>query len=67
MKFEIDDKQSKLFNAWDEEHAPICLIKYAGAIGGVLTWKFTPTTIGLVTKVKCACGVECDLSDYNDW
>jgi len=38
-----------------------------GAIGGSYTFSFTPTTLGCVSKVKCHCGDELDLTDYEDW
>lgn len=44
-----------------------CPIKYDGAIGGKWTYEFTPTSIGTVCKVRCACGYSDDLSDYNSW
>lgn len=41
---------------------------YGGAIGGSLTFMFTPTGLGVVTKVRDAfTGQELDLSDYGDW
>lgn len=40
---------------------------YYGAIGGALTYSFTPTTLGVVIKVKCACGKEIDVTDYEGW
>ncbi len=36
-----------------------------GAIGGSLTYCFTPTTLGVVAEVKCACGKKIDLTDYS--
>lgn len=40
----------------------------AGAIGGIFTYSFTMTTLGLVTKVKCAMTKEeLNLTDYDDW
>lgn len=41
--------------------------KKIGAIGGRWTWSFTPTSIGLIVKIKCACGAEEDLTDCSDW
>jgi len=40
---------------------------YYGAIGGSMTWSFTPTGIGVVVRVKHASGAELDLSDYGEW
>lgn len=41
---------------------------YGGAIGGSLTFMFTPTGLGVVTRVRDAfTHQELDLSDYEDW
>ena len=78
MHFELDADQIAVFNAWMREHAighcPFHVIQddkvyevNAGACGGALTFSFTPTGLGLVTKVKCACGEEANLTTYEDW
>lgn len=41
---------------------------YSGAIGGTLTYSFTPTSIGVVFKVKDnLSGEVLDLTDYDSW
>lgn len=40
---------------------------YAGAVGGALAYQFTPTTLGLVIKVRYGDEFELDLTDYHDW
>jgi hypothetical protein len=41
---------------------------YYGAIGGALTYSFTPTSLGTVVKVKHGfTDAEIDLSDYDQW
>ncbi len=41
---------------------------YYGAIGGALTYSFTPTSLGIVVKVKHGfTDAEIDLSDYDLW
>jgi len=41
---------------------------YYGAIGGALTYCFSPTSLGTVVKVKHAgTGAILDLSDYDSW
>jgi len=32
--------------------------KYAGAIGGIMSWIITPTSIGDLISMRCACGAE---------
>jgi len=39
---------------------------YFGAIGGDLSFTFTPTSIGTVFKVE-SCGHTLDLTDYENW
>lgn len=41
---------------------------YGGAIGGSLTYSFTPTSLGTVVQVKHGLsGETLDLSDYENW
>lgn len=41
---------------------------YTGASGGDLTYMFTPTSLGIVVKVKYGLTEEIiDLSDYENW
>ena len=43
-------------------------IPYYGAIGGSLTYMFTPTSLGVVTKVMHGYTSNVlDLSDYENW
>jgi len=70
MRFTLDEDKLKKIGEWLNEHDKTC--KFAsrlsqGACGGRLSYMFTPTDIGVVTKVKCACGEEKDLTDYENW
>jgi hypothetical protein len=41
---------------------------YGGAIGGSLTYSFTPTSVGVAIDVTCSHTQQTiDLSDYEDW
>jgi len=41
---------------------------YGGAVGGALTYMFTPTNLGTVVKVEDGfTGEKIDLTDYEDW
>lgn len=40
---------------------------YEGAIGGGLTYEFTPTSIGIIEKVRYTDRFELDLTDYGSW
>lgn len=56
---------SPKIDAWAYNHD--CAITYEGAIGGKITYTFTPTGLGLIEKGVCACGKEIDVTDYQDW
>lgn len=41
---------------------------YGGAIGGSLTYSFTPTSLGMIVKVRDALSKqEIDLTNYDEW
>ncbi len=68
--FRISKEEAGKFRVWLEQHNESCHYanpKNRGAIGGRFCFKFAPTTLGTATKVKCACGQEIDLTDYEDW
>jgi hypothetical protein len=48
--------------SWESGYA------YGGAIGGSTTFLFTPTSLGVVVKVRDSfTGEEIDVTDYEDW
>lgn len=62
--FKLTKDQITKFIEWSSKHEDA----YGGAIGGRYTFSFTPTSLGLVTKVKDdISGEEIDLTDYNMW
>lgn len=63
--FTLTDKQVMEVNKFHN----ICRIKKEhGAIGGVLTYEFTPTGIGTVIKITCnLCNSTKDITDYDSW
>lgn len=75
MQFNLTDDESIKMADWLIAHNSKC--KYyddgtkpynpVGAIGGRLTYSFTPTGLGVITIIKCACGAEIDLTDYESW
>ena len=61
--FELTNLQNTIISNWDK-----CKDKYHGAIGGHLTYCFTPTGLGIIVKVQCGhCKEEIDVSDYDHW
>jgi len=73
--FTIDDKQATQIKKWKKEHK--CSLRtsdrgieeeiYVGAIGGAITYCFTPTGIGIIVEAKCACGEKLNVTDFEDW
>ncbi len=51
---------------WHVEDENGYVYPYFGAIGGEVTYRFTPTSIGTAVHVE-ACGHELDLTDYESW
>ena len=65
MKFELDPEEIKKLNNWLKTKD---LKKYSGTIGGRFTYCFTPTSLGIVVKVKDGIDEdEIDLTDYLSW
>jgi hypothetical protein len=62
MIFLMDEGMTKKYRNWYKKLNK----KYEGAIGGGMTFSFTPTSLGTVVKVKYF-NEELDLTDYNDW
>lgn len=62
--FSLDKEQLEQLAAWQKKFPFVPL----GAIGGSYTYSFTPTTLGVIAKVKNnANGQEIDLTNYLDW
>lgn len=66
VTFEMSDEEVRRFEDWDAKHK--CnLKKYSGAIGGRLTFSFTPTSLGTLCCVECGCGEHIDVTDVSEW
>ena len=66
MIFELTDEQAAQIDEWRREHE--CPYKYhQGAIGGRITYVFTPTGLGVAAGAKCACGSEINVTNYDEW
>lgn len=68
--FRIEGKAQEKLRAWLSEHDKVC--RFAdpmkqGAIGGRLSYMFTPTSISTILKVHCACGAVQDCTHYDGW
>lgn len=75
FSFTVDPSELKTYAEWAKEHDKHCKfyddgsspVPKGGAIGGRLTWSFTPTSLGTITEVSCACGEKCNITDYDMW
>jgi hypothetical protein len=75
MKFNITMHELKALKEWQVEHNKTCPfyddgtkdVSPSGAIGGRTSYKFTPTGLGSIITVECACGAEKNVTDYECW
>jgi len=78
MKFGIDAEQAEKLATWiEEQNAKVAerqkdkdfpSTPYYGCSGGAYTYLFTPTTLGMVVKVRNnMTKEEIDLTDYEMW
>lgn len=73
--FIVDEKEAAKMAAWLDEHNKTCPFyddgtspsSPSGAIGGRLTYCFTPTGLGVITILRCACGQEVNVTDFENW
>jgi hypothetical protein len=63
--FKLTEDQQEEAKKWINGHG--CPIDYEGAIGGKITYNFTPTGIGVIERVTCSCGSVLDLTEYDKW
>jgi hypothetical protein len=61
--FTLTEAEYKRFFDWAQQFKG----SNPGAIGGMFTFSFTPTTIGTIVTVKHSSGAEIDLTDYDLW
>lgn len=67
MEFKLTDDEVMKYQDWILEHNKECPIHYEGAIGGKITFTFTPTGIGTMASVSCACGEKILLSNPEEF
>ena len=72
-RFGLYVEQEEAIHKWMKEHDEARHIKpgqkhrYSGAIGGAYTFEFTGTSLGTCVHVRCSCGEEIDVTDYDNW
>lgn len=72
--FHLNEAQQAKLTAWSEEQDALTAAKqgadepYYGAIGGELTYSFTPTSLGVAVVVRHALTKnEINLTEYDLW
>ncbi len=65
--FELDVNQERSARLFRKEHHEKHKDENQGAIGGAITYSFTPTAIGTIIKISCYCGESEDLTSYDNW
>lgn len=74
-EYQLEGVELQKALAWETEHNKVCPYyddgtqpaSPSGAIGGRLTYSFTPTGIGVAVTIHCACGKEANVTDYDSW
>lgn len=71
--FSLSQSEYATYNNWMTQHNQTCKYNYknsgkiASAIGGRITFLFTPNSLGMCVEVKCACGEKIDVTDTSGW
>ena len=66
MKFELNKNQVKMYEEWFSKHKEECSCD-VGAIGGRLSFRFTPVSLGMIVSAECLCGKGIDLTESLNW
>lgn len=64
MKFELSKEQLVKFKEWDKSHNCDAMVN---AIGERISFKFTPTGLGMIVDAECICGKELSLTESENW
>ena len=67
MEFSLSKEEEIKYLKWLKKHNKKCPNVYVGAIGGRITFSFTPTGLGPITTIKCECGEKLDLTEIENW
>lgn len=66
-EFKLNDNEKLAAEKFEEEHVK-CAKKHPTTIGGNITYRFTPTSIGTGKVIRCnICGKELNITDYDLW
>lgn len=58
FEFEICTSDLKKAKNFVDNHNSSCFEKHHDSVGSLFSYTFTPTGIGTICKIKCACGQE---------
>ena len=65
--FGIYKEQLETCRAWIADHDAAKHTTKYGVMPVAYTWSFTETALGTRITLKCSCGEEIDVSDYDQW
>lgn len=63
--FTLDEAEEKRADEFQELHRHKG--EDFGAIGGKISYRFTPTGLGTIAVILCACGHKLVLTDFSAW
>jgi hypothetical protein len=70
VSFSLSPEEAQRATDWADEHLASCKFgkpENQGAIGGVLSYVFTDTSMGQIATLKCACGEKQALTNFDNW
>ena len=66
-EFKLEGKELELAKKFEDEHYE-CARKCPTTIGGSISYKFTPTSVGTAVTMHCSlCGKSQNITDYDKW
>lgn len=66
IEFKLNEKENELAEKFLQEHRHPEI--YKGAIGGHISYIFTPTSISDAVSIRCSiCDKEENITDYDTW
>lgn len=67
LYFQVSQEEAAKAERWLSRHRCTVRTETPPAAGGRVSYEFTPTGIGTVIVVRCACGKSKNVTDYEGW
>ena len=65
IKITFDENEYKKAIKFIETHTKKCFNKFHDVSGALLSYEFIPTSIGCLLTIKCSCGDELSIDDFD--